>query len=131
VLPDYTAVILDEAHLIEEVASEYFGAQVSNYQIDDLVRDLGMLTIEDAEVDEELTHSVARMSRFSDSFWMGFRDGRGEDGRYPIIPGTFAKKKMSGELEATPLGELYLALEGAIARTETTLDRISGKTSRG
>ncbi|HWF89365.1 MAG TPA: DEAD/DEAH box helicase, partial [Pyrinomonadaceae bacterium] len=33
VLPDYTAVILDEAHLVEEVASEYFGAQVSNYQI--------------------------------------------------------------------------------------------------
>jgi ATP-dependent DNA helicase DinG len=127
VLPDYTAVILDEAHLIEEVASEYFGAQVSNYQIDDLVRDLGMLTIEDAEVDRELTHSVARMSRFSDSFWMGFRDGRGEDGRYPIIPGTFAKKKLSGELEATPLGELYLALEGAIARTETTLDAFQEK----
>ncbi len=127
VLPDYTAVILDEAHLIEEVASEYFGAQVSNYQIDDLVRDLGMLTIEDAEVDRELTHSVARMSRFSDSFWMAFRDGRGEDGRYPIIPGTFARKKMSGELEATPLGELYLALEGAIARTETTLDAFQEK----
>ena len=51
-LPDYTAVILDEAHLVEDVASEYFGAQVSNYQIDDLVRDLGMLTIEDAEVDQ-------------------------------------------------------------------------------
>ena len=127
VLPDYTAVILDEAHLIEEVASEYFGAQVSNYQIDDLVRDLGMLTIEDAEVDRELTHSVARLSRFSDSFWMGFRDGRGEDGRYPIIPGTFAKKKLSGELEATPLGELYFALEGAIARTETTLDAFQEK----
>ena len=58
VLPDYTAVILDEAHLIEEVASEYFGAQVSNYQIEDLVRDLGMLTIEDAGVDQELTKSV-------------------------------------------------------------------------
>ena len=126
VLPDYTAVILDEAHLVEEVASEYFGAQVSNYQIDDLVRDLGILTIEDADVDRELTHSVARMSRFSDSFWMGFRDGRGEDGRYPIIPGTFAKKK-AGELEATPLGELYLALEGAIARTETTLDALQDK----
>ena len=127
VLPDYTAVILDEAHLVEEVASEYFGAQVSNYQIDDLVRDLGALPIEDADVDKELTHSTARMSRFADNFWMGFRDGRGEDGRYPIIPGTFAKKKMSGELEATPLGELYMALEGAIARTETTLDALKDK----
>ena len=128
VLPDYTAVILDEAHLVEEVASEYFGAQVSNYQIDDLVRDLGMLTIEEAEVDQELTHSVARMSRFADNFFMGFRDGRGEDGRYPIIPGTFARRKSSGEMEATPLGELYMALEGAIARTETTLDALKEKT---
>jgi ATP-dependent DNA helicase DinG len=124
VLPDYTAVILDEAHLVEEVASEYFGAQVSNYQIEDMVRDLGVLNIEDAEVDRELTHSVARMSRFADDFWMGFRDGRGEEGRYPIIPGTFAKKTSDGELEATPLGELYTVLEGAIARTETTLDAI-------
>jgi ATP-dependent DNA helicase DinG len=128
VLPDYTAVILDEAHLVEEVASEYFGAQVSNYQIDDLVRDLGMLTIEEAEVDQELTHSVARMSRFADNFFMGFRDGRGEDGRYPIIPGTFARRKSSGEMEATPLGELYMALEGAIARAETTLDALKEKT---
>jgi ATP-dependent DNA helicase DinG len=127
VLPDYTAVILDEAHLVEEVASEYFGAQVSNYQIDDLVRDLGMLTIEDADVDQELTHSVARMSRFADNFFMGFRDGRGEDGRYPIIPGTFARRSSSGEMEATPLGELYMALEGAIARTETTLDALKDK----
>ncbi len=127
VLPDYTAVILDEAHLVEEVASEYFGAQVSNYQIDDLVRDLGALPIEDADVDKELTHSTARMSRFSDNFWMGFRDGRGEDGRYPIIPGTFARKNSDGELQATPLGELYLALAGAIARTETTLDALKEK----
>jgi ATP-dependent DNA helicase DinG len=127
VLPDYTAVILDEAHLIEEVASEYFGAQVSNYQLDDLVRDLGMLTIEDAGVDQELTHSVARMSRFAENFFMGFRDGRGEDGRYPIIPGTFARRTSSGEMEATPLGELYMALEGAIARTETTLDALKEK----
>ncbi|HEX5884117.1 MAG TPA: helicase C-terminal domain-containing protein [Pyrinomonadaceae bacterium] len=127
VLPEYTAVILDEAHLIEEVASEYFGAQVSNYQIEDLVRDLGMLRIEDADVDKELTHSVARLSRFSDNFWAGFRDGRGEDGRYPIIPGTFARRNRDGELEATPLGELYVVLEGAITRAETTLDALKEK----
>src|SRR5688500_1048886 len=85
VLPDYTAVILDEAHLIEDVASEYFGSQVSNYQIDDLVRDLGMIPIDDVQLDQELTRSVARMARFADDFWMGFRDGRGDEGRYPII----------------------------------------------
>ena len=31
VIPDYAAVIFDEAHLIEDVAAEYFGAQVSNF----------------------------------------------------------------------------------------------------
>ena len=128
VLPDYTAVILDEAHLVEEVASEYFGAQVSNYQVDDLARDLGMLNIEDAAIDQELTKSIARMSRFSEDFWMAFRDGRGEDGRYPIIPGTFARKNSDGELEATRLGELYIAFEGAIERTEATLDALQDKT---
>ena len=127
VLPDYTAVILDEAHLIEDVASEYFGSQVSNYQIEDLVRDLGMIPIDDVQVDQELTRSAARLSRFADDFWSGFRDGRGEEGRYPIIPGTFARRKTSGELEATRLGELYSVFENAIARVETTLDAIPEK----
>ncbi|MFN2406842.1 MAG: ATP-dependent DNA helicase [Pyrinomonadaceae bacterium] len=127
VLPDYTAVILDEAHLIEDVASEYFGSQVSNYQIEDLVRDLGALVIEDADVDRELNNSVARLSRFADNFWMGFRDGRGEEGRYPIIPGTFARKNSSGEFESTQLGELYLFVDGALTRVESTLDAIGEK----
>ena len=127
VLPDYTAVILDEAHLIEDVASEYFGSQVSNYQIDDLVRDLGMIPIDDVQLDQELTRSVARMARFADDFWMGFRDGRGDEGRYPIIPGTFARRNAHGEFEATHLGELYSILENAIARVETTLDTVHEK----
>jgi ATP-dependent DNA helicase DinG len=127
VLPEYTAVILDEAHLIEDVASEYFGSQVSNYQVDDLVRDLGMLKIDDAEVDREVTKSTARLSDFADNFWMGFRDGRGEEGRFPIVPGTFAKRNRDGDYEATPLGDLYMALVGAITRVETTLDAIQDK----
>lgn len=127
VLPDYTAVILDEAHLIEDVASEYFGSQVSNYQVEELVRDLGMIPIDDVQLDQELTRSAARLSRFADDFWMGFRDGRGEEGRYPIIPGTFARKKANGEFEATRLGELYSILENAIARVETTLDAVAEK----
>lgn len=127
VLPDYTAVILDEAHMIEDVASEYFGAQVSNYQIEDLMRDLGTITIEESDVDREVTKSVVRLSRFAEDFWMGFRDGRGNDGRYPIIPGTFARRNAAGKLEATPLGELYSALNGAIARVDSTLDTLKDK----
>src|SRR5579864_6948090 len=39
VLPEYGAVIFDEAHEIEDVASEYFGRQISNYRFDELGRD--------------------------------------------------------------------------------------------
>jgi ATP-dependent DNA helicase DinG len=129
VLPDYTAVILDEAHLIEDVASEYFGSQVSNYQIDELIRDIDMLKLEDSGVDREVTKSAARLSQFADSFWMGFRDGRGNDGRYPIIPGTFLRRGTNGEWQATPLGDLYSAVDGSLTRLETTLDAIGEKSA--
>ena len=39
VLPEYGAVIFDEAHEIEDVASDYFGRQISNYRFDELARD--------------------------------------------------------------------------------------------
>src|SRR6185369_11121977 len=39
ILPEYSAVIFDEAHEIEDVASDYFGRQASNYRFDELARD--------------------------------------------------------------------------------------------
>jgi ATP-dependent DNA helicase DinG len=127
VLPDYSAVILDEAHLIEDVASDYFGSQVSNYQVDDLIRDISYVPYEDAEADREITQTSARVSRFAEDFWMGFRDGRGEEGRFPIIPGTFAKRTGDGGFQSTPLGDRYMALDGALGRLETTLDALKEK----
>jgi ATP-dependent DNA helicase DinG len=125
VLPDYSAVIFDEAHQIEDVAAEYFGAQVSSYQMEDLVRDLAQLPLTNVDVNKELTRVAARLTRFADNFWMGFREGRGEEGRAPILPGTFARKRTDGEIEATPLGQAYLSLDGALERMETTLDALS------
>jgi ATP-dependent DNA helicase DinG len=124
VLPDYSAVIFDEAHQIEDVAAEYFGAQVSSYQLEDLVRDLAQLPITSVDVNKELTRIAARVTRFADNFWMGFRDSRGQEGRFPILPGTFARKQTNGEIEATPLGDAYLGLDGTLDRLETTLDAI-------
>src|SRR5271154_1464879 len=39
ILPEYSAVIFDEAHEIEDVASDYFGRQISNYRFEELARD--------------------------------------------------------------------------------------------
>ncbi len=40
ILPEYHAVIFDEAHEIEEVAGQYFGVGLSNYQFQELARDV-------------------------------------------------------------------------------------------
>ncbi len=39
VIPPYDTLILDEAHLIEDVATQYFGVQVSSHRVEDLCRD--------------------------------------------------------------------------------------------
>jgi ATP-dependent DNA helicase DinG len=40
VIPPYDTLILDEAHLIEDVATQYFGVQVSSHRADELARDV-------------------------------------------------------------------------------------------
>src|SRR5215213_6493020 len=123
VIPDYSAVIFDEAHQVEDVAAEYFGAQVSNFQVEDMLRDLQMLPVTDSGLNRELTRAANRVGRFAEQFWVGFaRESREGEGRFPVVPGTFARKTAAGEIEATPLGDAYLALDGALQRMETTLD---------
>ena len=40
IIPQYGAVVLDEAHEIEDIAGQYFGISISNYQFDELKRDI-------------------------------------------------------------------------------------------
>src|SRR5258706_798495 len=39
ILPEYSAVVFDEAHEMEDVASDYFGRQISNYRFEELASD--------------------------------------------------------------------------------------------
>src|SRR5687767_8131961 len=136
VLPDYAAVILDEAHQIEDVASEYFGVQVSNYQIDDLLYDVGALRLEEREVERELARISARVQRFADAFWVSFREGRGLEGRFALTRrGSSAivrediEYDAQAEMPATrpqdagapDAGAPHNALDNAFYRLETTL----------
>lgn len=43
IIPEYSAVIFDEAHEIEDVIGQYFGISVSSTQLDDLRRDVGAI----------------------------------------------------------------------------------------
>jgi ATP-dependent DNA helicase DinG len=40
ILPEYHAVVFDEAHELEDVAGQYFGVQISNYRLQELRRDI-------------------------------------------------------------------------------------------
>src|SRR5207247_9709426 len=43
VIPAVSRAILDEAHQLEDVATQYFGFSVSNYRVEDLARDVERL----------------------------------------------------------------------------------------
>ena len=124
VIPDYDAVIFDEAHLIEDIASDYFGFQVSSFQIDELIRDTDALPIPDAMVTRDLTKLAAKIIGLADQLWLKFTMAR-FDGRYPLTQDLFAYRESSGEDRPTPLGEVYLALDGAIGSLVSTLDPLA------
>ena len=68
VLPEYEVLILDEAHTIENIATQYFGTQVSNYRVDELIRDtrgaLKAHEISSEEIDDLLNQLSVRASSF-------------------------------------------------------------------
>lgn len=129
VLPDYAAVIFDEAHLIEDIAADYFGFQVSSFQIEELVRDVDRLPITEVMTAKDLSKQTSKIMGLSDTFWTRFVQGRALDGRFPMLPNAFAQKVKSGEIEATALGEAYFALDTAIERLENTLQSLNNDSS--
>jgi ATP-dependent DNA helicase DinG len=68
IIPDYAAVVFDEAHEIEDVASQYFGVSISNYQVQDLRRDVAAVArrkgFGSEELDRVLTALDERLERF-------------------------------------------------------------------
>jgi ATP-dependent DNA helicase DinG len=127
VIPDYSAVIFDEAHLIEDIASDYFGFQVSNFQIDELVRDAGQLSISDAVALNAILKSVSRVAGVAEQFWVRFTQARGQEGRYPLLSDAFAHRDVDGSDRHNALGEAYIALDAALQRLETEIDIFSEK----
>src|ERR1700723_1639175 len=81
ILPEYSAVVFDEAHEIEDVASDYFGRQVSSYRFEELARDtesmLRVLRIEAAPLRKHL----ARLRERARSFFETFPE---REGRFPF-----------------------------------------------
>lgn len=126
VIPDYSAVIFDEAHLIEDIASDYFGFQVSSFQLDELVRDTDTLPITDPLVTRDLTKIAAKLIGLAEQFWIRFVQFR-FDGRYPLTKDLFGFLDREGRTQPTPLGEAYYALDGALGSLVSVLDPLADK----
>jgi ATP-dependent DNA helicase DinG len=120
VIPRYDAVIFDEAHHLEEVATHHFGIGVSNYRIEDLThdteRELRALKQEVAPLDQTLQQLLQRSGAL-------FRllDGRGERQRLAParLPRGLAKSARdlvdSLALLGTQLGNVQNPTEGVIS----------------
>jgi ATP-dependent DNA helicase DinG len=77
ILPDYNSVIFDEAHDIEDIAGQYFGFTVSNYRVQDLRRDIGILSRERKFGSEELDRILIRLEEIALHFFGTLPGGDG------------------------------------------------------
>jgi ATP-dependent DNA helicase DinG len=117
ILPEYSAVVFDEAHEIEDVASDYFGRQVSSYRFEELARDTeAMLRILRIEAGPLRRH-LARVRELSRSFFETFPE---REGRFPFGP---AERQSFLERNR----EAYDGLCSAIKRVEAELSALSPK----
>jgi len=120
VIPRYDAVIFDEAHHLEEVATQHFGIGISNYRVEELARDSERELRALKQAVAALEPTLKRLQQRSGAFFR-LLDGRGERQRLAAshLPKGFAKA--AGELVdglallGSQLGNLQNSTEGVIA----------------
>jgi ATP-dependent DNA helicase DinG len=114
VIPPTRYAVLDEAHQLEDVATQYFGIAVSNYRIDELVRDteraLNLGEIEDSDGDRR------RELRRIDDHGRGF---------FTRLPQTHERVRIGPDWFGHVVDE-GLALVGALDQLASALARLGG-----
>ncbi len=77
ILPEYGAVVFDEAHEMEAVAGGYFGIRVSSYQFQELRRDAGVISRMKNFGTEELDRILMRLEEIAANFFAEFGPSEG------------------------------------------------------
>ena len=114
ILPEAAAVVFDEAHELEDVASSYFGLSVSNIRFEELARDTDVLLRgkEGAGTLPAVTQQLRERARM---FFAGLP--MSGDGRQPFA----AREEF---LETS--GDLYMAVRATLRRMEAEMESLTG-----
>jgi ATP-dependent DNA helicase DinG len=134
VIPDYDAVIFDEAHQLEDIATDFFGVRISSARIEAVLRDLERTLRLLAPGDSVLSGSgfegpIQAARRAADGFWirlaMDARAAGGGEGRVAV-----ERDLWNGELERR-WHELDSALEAVTALAESAKGRLTAGRAQG
>ena len=124
VIPECRHLVLDEAHQLEDVATQYFGRALSNYRVDDLVRDCErLLNASLTDTDGDISRALGRVSDHSRAFFGNLamarrmRGGLNEE-RLRIGPEWFGDIITDG-----------LALSTALDGLEAVMNLVGGQSS--
>lgn len=124
VIPDYEAVVFDEAHQLEDIATDFFGTKVSSAKLEHLASDLeqsiAILSTYDQRIGPETARNlVGELRRAAKDYFDAFIlvANRG-DGRREIEP-----ESLHGEPHASWL-RLDTALETLAALVTTALENM-------
>jgi ATP-dependent DNA helicase DinG len=109
VLPEYDAVVFDEAHELEDVVGQYFGVSISNYRFQELRRDIAAIGRLKQFGSAELDRTLERLEELSAQFFKLF----GENDRRVAFTGRDAFR--------TDNEDLYFSLCAAIELTGSHL----------
>jgi ATP-dependent DNA helicase DinG len=110
ILPEFTAVIFDEAHELEDVAGSYFGVTVSNLRFDDLARDIEYTLRQKHTLSASILSATAQLRERSQFFFS----------LLPAGDNRFAFETRAEFLEEN--GDEYLSIMNALTRMATELE---------
>jgi ATP-dependent DNA helicase DinG len=111
-LPDYAAIVFDEAHDIEDVATLYFGLQISNYRVEELARDTEVTLRLKAIASPEVLAAVAALRRRADLF-------------FELFPASEGRTSFDNRAQFLEVHRgAYSAFQNALVRLETELSRL-------
>jgi len=117
ILPEYSAVVFDEAHEMEDVASDYFGRQISNFRLEELARDTDQTLRLLHQGTPSLLRKTQRIRERSRSFFEVFPP---REGRF-----SFSRNERAAFLEQNR--ETYDALISSLKSLETELSALTNR----